>query len=176
MCMCMCTYVCVYAYVQYACLSIWVYVWVYVFYIFCHFHCIKNVCTKKIYIYTYILYIYIYNRHDVWMWYHWGIIQAYNKVKNKNFKNGMKFWKFSVNNGETQKSYWKKRKKKKIIWFLQTTGYLSAILCFWLRIPPCSESPHSEPGALDEVDNGPNTSDEGEQPNADCSWSRERLK
>ena len=34
-----------------------------------------------------------------------------------------------------------------------------------------SESPHSEPGALDEVDNGtgPNTSDEGESPNADCS-------
>lgn len=35
---------------------------------------------------------------------------------------------------------------------------LSASLC-------SSESPHSEPGALDEVDNGPNTSDEGEQPN-----------
>lgn len=29
-----------------------------------------------------------------------------------------------------------------------------------------SESPHSEPGALDEVDNGPNTSDEGEFPRA----------
>lgn len=28
--------------------------------------------------------------------------------------------------------------------------------------PPFSESPHSEPGTLDEVDNGPNTSDEGE--------------
>lgn len=34
-----------------------------------------------------------------------------------------------------------------------------------------SESPHSEPGTLDEVDNGPNTSDEGEQPITDCSWS-----
>lgn len=29
-------------------------------------------------------------------------------------------------------------------------------------VPPFSESPHSEPGTLDEVDNGPNTSDEGE--------------
>lgn len=38
---------------------------------------------------------------------------------------------------------------------------LSAIVCFLLYILPCSESPHSEPGALDEVDNGPNTSDEG---------------
>lgn len=35
-------------------------------------------------------------------------------------------------------------------------------MCFLLYIPPPSESPHSEPGALDEVDNGPNTSDEGE--------------
>ena len=36
------------------------------------------------------------------------------------------------------------------------------VVCFF----PCvSESPHSEPGALDEVDNGtgPNTSDEGEE-------------
>lgn len=36
------------------------------------------------------------------------------------------------------------------------------ILFFWCQIAPFSESPHSEPGTLDEVDNGPNTSDEGE--------------
>lgn len=36
----------------------------------------------------------------------------------------------------------------------------------YLFIYVISESPHSEPGALDEVDNGtgPNTSDEGESP------------
>lgn len=48
----------------------------------------------------------------------------------------------------------------------------SVPLWLWLLDSPplCSESPHSEPGALDEVDNGtgPNTSDEGESPNTNC--------
>lgn len=42
--------------------------------------------------------------------------------------------------------------------------WMNLLRCFSTRGLFLSESPHSEPGALDEVDNGPNTSDEGEFP------------
>lgn len=51
-------------------------------------------------------------------------------------------------------------------------------LTFSVPSCPCSESPHSEPGALDDIDNGtgPNTSDEGQTPNTIDELSRSQLR